>query len=134
MFLYKVIHRVIHRLFITHNLICKVIMVIKVKTLCKLALQVTIKNKIKQKKYTTLYCNVFIFKRHSPYKAFIFLLIYLYICFIKFADTIQKKSVDWCKVAIQLQVAGLSTFCDTVGNFLKFHYTGKIWKNKIIPF
>ena len=65
---------------------------------------------------------------YSPYKAFISLLIYLYICFIKFADTIQKKSVDWCKFAIQLQVAGLSTFGDTVGNFLKFHYTGKIWK------
>lgn len=46
MFWYKVIHRVIHRLFITHNLICKVIMEIKVKTLCKLALQVTIKTKI----------------------------------------------------------------------------------------
>lgn len=56
-----------------------------------------------------------IFALYSPYKAFIFLLIYLYICFIKFADTIQKKSVDWCKFAIQLQVAGLSTFCDTVG-------------------
>ena len=47
MFLYKVIHRVIHRVFTTHNLICKVFMVIKVKTLCKLALQVTIKTKIK---------------------------------------------------------------------------------------
>ena len=45
MFLYKVIHRVIHRLFIIHNLICKVIMEINVKTLCKLALQVNIKTK-----------------------------------------------------------------------------------------
>ena len=47
---------------------------------------------IKQK--NTLLYNVMysIFKRHSPYKAFIFLLIYLYICFIKFADTIPKNS------------------------------------------
>ena len=44
MFWYKVIHRVIHRLFITHNLICKVIMEIDVKTLCKLARQVKIKS------------------------------------------------------------------------------------------
>lgn len=46
----------------------------------------------------------------------------------------SKKFVDWCKFAIQLQLAGLSTFGDTVGKILKFHYTGKIWKNKIIPF
>ena len=136
MFWYKVIHRVIHRLFTTHNLICKVIMEIKVKTLCKLAKQVNIKTKINgNKKNTLLYIVMYsIFKRRSPYKAFISLLIYLYICFVKFADTIQKKFVDWCKVAIQLQVGGLSTFGDTVGNFLKFHYIGKIWKNKITPF
>ena len=45
-----------------------------------------------------------------------------------------------------LKIRGLVQSCDTVtscwivdfwryrGNFLKFHYTGKIWKNKIIPF
>ena len=94
MFLYKVIHRVIHRVFIKHNLICKVVMEIKVKTLCKLALQVNIKTKIngnKTKKNTLLYNVMYsIFFLYSPYKAFYFLLIYLYICFIKFADTIQK--------------------------------------------
>ena len=138
MFWYKVIHRVIHRLFTIHNLICKVIMEIKVKTLCKLALQVTIKTKIngnKIKKNTLLYIVMYsIFKRHSPYKAFIFFINILIYLFYQVRRYYSKKFVDWCKVAIQLQVAELSTFGDTVGNFLKFHYAGKIWKNKIIPF
>ena len=75
MFWYKVIHRVIHRLFIIHNLICKGIMEIKVKTLCKLALQVTIKTKIngnKIKKYTTLYCNVFIYSNDIRHTRLLF--------------------------------------------------------------
>lgn len=131
MFLYKVIHRVIHRLCISHNSICKVIMEIKVKTLCKLALQVTIKTKIngkKTKKNTLLYNAMYsIFKRHSPYKAFIFLSIYLYICFIKVADTIPKNSwigaslrynkklPNWYNLAIQQEKIYNSIFLENFG-------------------
>ena len=81
MFLYKVIHRVIHRLFIGHNLFCKVIMKIDVKTLCKLALQVKIKSnkmELKTKKihyfYIAMYYIIFVYIR---YTSLYYILIYI---------------------------------------------------------
>lgn len=131
MFWYKVIHRVIHRLCISHNSICKVIMEIKVNRLCKLALQVAFKTKTKWNKikkihyfYIVMYS---IFKRHSPYKAFIFLLIYLYICSIKFADTIPKNL--WIVASLRYrEVAELVQLCDTVGKKSKNPLYGKFCK------
>lgn len=134
MFWYKVIHRVIHRLFIIHNLICKVIMEIKVNTLCKLALQVNIKTKIngnKTKKNTLLYNVMYLYIQTTfAIQGFYFSINILIYLFYQVRRYYSKKFVDWCKLAIQLQVAELSTFGDTVGNFLKFHFTGKIWKNE----
>lgn len=54
--------------------------------------------------------------RHT--RLFIFILIYLYIRSIKVADTIPKNS--WIGASLRYrEVAELSTFADTVENFLK---------------
>ena len=136
MFWYKVIHRVIHRLFIKHNLICKVIMEIKVKTLCKLALQVTIKTKIngnKTKKNTLLYNVMYLYIQTTfAIQGFLFFINILIYMFYQVRRYYSKKFVDWCKVAIQLQVAGLSTFADTVGKNLQFHFLENFGKSILL--
>lgn len=63
--------------------------------------------------------------RHT--RLFIFILIYLYICFIKFADTIPKNS--WIGASLRYrEVAELVQLGDTVGKNLQFHFFGKFWK------